>query len=359
MDNTKLPPIPTPASQRWREFRIQVLPFVMFLLVIVAIVFLWRAYVQPIGVIGFAETNQVNVTSVSDGLIDHLYVEAFQTVTQGQVVAMVSGTSTDLYRAQIASFQAELEVQRDRLRVDQLRAMQNVYDSYQNILNQRILQATAQQDWILRSNDYRRAREEFTNKTQRTISEADFEKIQTGFNSLTTQIRERENAITNLAATLDIMRQQNADQQTRSIDEALKRKAEELEVMLKPSYLKAPIDGMVSMVHRRQGEKILRGDSVATIVDTQARRVIGYIRQPINFIPSTNTIVKILKRTAPSLAGEGRVERVGAQFEFINPALLAADTKRLEVGLPILVSVPPGFQLVPGEYVTLTIDYSH
>src|SRR5262245_4788595 len=113
----KLPTIPTPASQRWREFRIQVLPFVMFLAVLVAIVVLWKNYVQPIGVIGFAETNQVSVTSLSDGVIEQLYIESFQMVTQGQSIALVVGTAPDLLRAQVASAQSDLQVLDDRMKI--------------------------------------------------------------------------------------------------------------------------------------------------------------------------------------------------------------------------------------------------
>ena len=52
----------------------------------------------------------------------------------------------------------------------------------------------------------------------------------------------------------------------------------------------------------------------------------------------------------------GQILRVGSQMEPINPALVAPDNKRIEVGLPILVSVPPGIQLLPGEHVKLFIE---
>ena len=86
MEKDKLPPIPTPASQRWREFRIQVLPFVVFLTVLTGIIFLWKSYVQPTGVIGYADTNLVNVTSLQDGLVSQLLVERFQDVTDRKSV---------------------------------------------------------------------------------------------------------------------------------------------------------------------------------------------------------------------------------------------------------------------------------
>jgi multidrug resistance efflux pump len=350
----KLPPIPTPASQRWREFRIQVLPFVMFLGVIVAIVVLWKNYVQPIGVIGFAETNQVNVTSLNDGLIESLFVEPFQVVTQGQMVAIVAGNDPELIKAQNAALQAELEVQRDRLNFDITRVDQNIHDAEKQLQDYFIDQGADKRDWFLKSNELGRAQQEYTKKI---ISEADFDRIKNGFEVLSVKIAEREKAIDSQSKSLDVMRERAKNDRTTSVDAARDARSLELQLMLKPSYLKAPIDGMVSSVHHRKGERILRGDPIATIVDPLARRVIGYVRQPVSLLPTTNDSVTILKRTAPSAVAKGRIERVGAQFEFINPALLSSDTKRMEVGLPILVSVPPGFPLVPGEYVTLTIDY--
>jgi multidrug resistance efflux pump len=350
----KLPPIPTPASQRWREFRIQVLPFVMFVLILVAIVVLWRNYVQPIGVIGFAETNQVSVTSLTDGIIETLYVDSFQSVTQGQVIAIVTMTSPDLIRAQIVSAQADVQLMGDRMMIDHERVRQNLLDAEQKLLEYKVDQAAAQSELGLRATEFKRAETEYS---QKILSQADFDRAKIAFDTLAGQIKARNEAIDSLAKSLELMRKTDKNQPT-GVDSALNAKRDELELLLKPSTLRAPIDGMVSIVHKRQGERILRGDSVATILDPVARRIIGYVRQPVSLVPTTNDNVQILKRTAPSLATQGRIERIGAQFEFINPALLAADSKRMEVGLPILVSVPPGFPLVPGEYVTLTINYA-
>src|SRR4051794_28801264 len=110
MENEKLPPIPTPFSQRWREFRIQVLPFMVFIATLVAIVYLWRTIVQPTGMVGFVETNQVNVASLQDGLIAELYVDHFQMVKKDQPVCVVANTDPDLISARIEAAKAELLV---------------------------------------------------------------------------------------------------------------------------------------------------------------------------------------------------------------------------------------------------------
>ena len=63
----KLPPIPTPASQRWREFRKQVLPTIMFVGVALSVAFLWKSLVAPTGMVGGAA--KAHITRIQDGTV--------------------------------------------------------------------------------------------------------------------------------------------------------------------------------------------------------------------------------------------------------------------------------------------------
>ena len=138
MEKDKLPPIPTPASQRWREFRIQFLPIVVFAMILLGIVYLWRGYVQPIGVIGFADTNVVNVTTLQDGMISELLVERFQYVKAGQPIAVVMNTDPVLVQAQIESAQADIKMMQARTKVDIDRTAQAFQEFKQDYFKQRI-----------------------------------------------------------------------------------------------------------------------------------------------------------------------------------------------------------------------------
>ena len=126
--------------------------------------------------------------------------------------------------------------------------------------------------------------------------------------------------------------------------------------MLKPNVLKAPISGMISQVHHLGGERVLRGMPLVTISVPEANQVIGYLRQPITRKPRTNDFVQITTRSQPRTIARGQISHIGAQLEPINQALLSAETKRMEVGLPIVVSLPQGVHLTPGEYVDLSIE---
>src|SRR5688572_4187030 len=356
MEKEKLPPIPTPVSQRWREFRIQVLPFVLFLSLLVGIVYLWKSYVQPVGIIGTAETNLVNVTSIQDGIISEMFVERFQNVTTGQVIAIVVNTDPELIKAQIESVQADIKVLAARNEVDIRRGNQANREFHQDLLSLRVEQAEAQANWYNVSNTYVRALREFNEKIG-PLAAVDLAQAQR--DALAAAIQERGKQMVELEKSLTELAEKEKSGEPDAFAEAIEKKAKELELMLKPSTLRSPINGMVSIVHHVKGERIIRGMPVVSISDPETKRIIGYVRQPVTEVPTTNDFVQISTRTQPPRIARGRVLRVGSQFEAINPSLLAPDSKRMEVGLPILVEVPSGIRLVPGEYVNLVVDYAH
>jgi len=118
------------------------------------------------------------------------------------------------------------------------------------------------------------------------------------------------------------------------------------------------MDGVVSMIYRRSQEKVVKGEPIVTVSAPRAERIVGYIRQPVQIIPTTKDTVMVRTRTQKRQSGEAQILKVGAQFEAINPALLSLDSNRFEMGLPILISLPPGLTVSPGEFVDLSIQYA-
>jgi multidrug resistance efflux pump len=355
MDKDKLPPIPTPASQRWREFRIQVLPFAVFILILCAIVYLWRSYVRPVGIVGFAETNMVNVTSLSDGMLTDLFVERWQNINAGQEIAVVVNTDPDVLKAQLTVARTELNLMRARLRADVDRIAQGYQQIKIDISKERVEKEIASINLIYASSNFVRVAELFQSKN---ASAADYDAAKAQKDALEAEVRERAKFITELEVSLFTATNGVSIAGNELVDAAIDAKGAEIELMLKPTTLKAPISGMVSHVFHVKGERILRGMPIVAISDPETKKIIGYLRQPVVREPKTNDVVEITTSSHPRRVGQGRVLNVGAQLEPINPALLAADVRRMEVGLPVLISVPPGLRLLPGEYVNLTIQPS-
>jgi hypothetical protein len=63
----KLPPIPTPPAQRWREFRFQVLPVIIFAGIALSVAFLWNRLDAPSGVARGAGTIRADLDSPQSG----------------------------------------------------------------------------------------------------------------------------------------------------------------------------------------------------------------------------------------------------------------------------------------------------
>ena len=354
MDNKdKLPPIPTPAAQRWREFRIQILPVVVFGATLFCIVYLWKNFVQPVGIVGLAQTNTVNVTCTVDGLIAQLAVEQFQTVTQGQVVAIVQNADADVVQAQSETAIAELEVMRDRIRIGLERAQQN-YERYRVDLLQEQINLDADTARVFAvSNEMVRAAQLFKEKIG-PESDADLKKA--AFDTLTASISRRTSAIADLEKTVaELQKNLAKPNDVSSVDQAILSRRKEMEELMKPATLRAPINGQVNFVHHYPGEKIIRGTAVASIASPISTNIIAYIRQPITVVPKVNDPVQILTRTQPRKILSGQIRHIGAQLEAINPSLISVDANRFEWGLPVQVDLEPGFPLIPGEFVTLSL----
>jgi multidrug resistance efflux pump len=351
----KLPPIPTPASQRWREFRIQVLPVVVFAAAVLGIVYLWKNFVQPVGIVGLAQTNTVNVTCTVDGLISQLLVEPFQTVTQGQVVAIVQAADSDVVQAESEAAIAELAMMRDRIKVGLERSEQGFERYRVDLLLQQIALDEDKARVFYASNEMWRTaqlvKEGTENQSVADLKKADFDALAASIARRTTAIADLEMTVKgmqkNLTTTNDIT----------SVDDAIRAKRREMDELLKPSTLRSAINGIVSFVHHYPGEKIIRGTAIASIASPISTNIIGYIRQPITVLPTTNDTVHIITRTQPRKVLEGRIRHLGAQLEAINPSLISVDASRSEWGLPIQVELPAGagLTLVPGEFVTLSI----
>jgi multidrug resistance efflux pump len=118
--------------------------------------------------------------------------------------------------------------------------------------------------------------------------------------------------------------------------------------------LRAPMDGMVTEVLRRDGENLVAGEALIIITATRPESIIGYLRQPLPLEPEVGQEVEVRTHGRERLRGLAVVTRVGSHFEpILNAALHPSATA--EVGVPLEVSLPANLKLRPGELVSLVI----
>jgi multidrug resistance efflux pump len=125
---------------------------------------------------------------------------------------------------------------------------------------------------------------------------------------------------------------------------------------LEPHTLLAPITGMVSVPIRQAGEFVQAGEPLMTVSSTRAENVVAYLRQPYRFDPKVGMTARITTRTSQRQAFSSQITQIGAQIEVLTNALaLLRPGMLVDAALPVILPVPSGVNIRPGEVVDVTI----
>lgn len=373
-----LPPIPTPPGTLFREFRIQVVPYLAFAVVLGATLWLWRGYVGPASLVGEAESVRGVVSSVGPGRLAQVQVDALQRVVAGQVLARVITAEPRVLEAQIALSKARIELIRAGT------------DSDLRKQNSRVNLESLRLDWMSKRVDWLSAK---ARSAYRQLELSRLEKLRSGVasggssgalpvlsqNDLDISRRdaaieeaavlELEQLVHQVGAAIQQMGLSRPEGQepssTTAAIEVESRNLDLIEAQLMPIDLLAPFDGVVSIVHRWSGETVQAGEPILTVSREKPSRIVAFLRQPLQVDARPGTRIEVRSRARTREFGIGEVLSVGAQLEPIYPSLLprtsaasgpGGDSRASsENGLPILVSLPENVSVFPGEIVDLRV----
>lgn len=349
-------PIPVPPAQRWREFRIQLLPLVVFIIVVVIIALIWKQVVVPVSLTGEASSVQYQVRSLVEGTLTELTVEPFTVVRKGEQIGAVVGMEPVVVQAEMAVALADLELERLRTGMSVSR----------NLLEVTALELEKQKisgdlevnraDVMLKKSEFETAKAQFEKSlvskelfAEKSIA---YEKARTTVDQLAGQLAAYEAQLKGLKEAASAPSARGQDQ---AIDKAIAAHTNQLAVLARPVPLLAPADGVVSLVSFRPGEKVRAGDPIVIVTSTNVTHIIGYVRQPITRMPNVDDEVQVRTRRQDRMSARAKVLRVAAQFDYLNPALVSPDNTRHEKALSVMVSLPSGMNLRPGEFVDLVL----
>jgi len=357
MDSESLPPIPTPPGQRWREFRVRVMPLFVFVLALVAMVLVWSRYVEPVLIVGLVETNAVNVTTTQAGLLTTLAVNRFDEVTNGQVLGEVAPYDPQQLQAELAAIESDAYVVKSRMELNELGNLDNSAQLRLNLFLQKALLNMAkvglQEAEVVVKRD-----EELMKPPNPVVTTATYQVDLAKRNTLKSEVEDRTKLVEEWSKELDYMAPVRTNvyaQLERVVQDNILRQQEQLRQLQKPIVLRAPINGKISSVLHRAGERVTAGSPVLMITTTEAQQIVAYVRQPINFRPKLGDVVTVRTRTIRRRASDAQVVKVGTQLEAISPFLQATDRPRAELGLPIALTLPPELNLLPGEVVDIRL----
>lgn len=348
----RLPKIPSPPRVVLREFAHRVLPAVVFLAVLAAVAMLWQYAPNGRLLTGVAEGLRATVTSPDPGEVTQVLVAPYAEVRQGDPLIVLRRVDRrgelDALRTRmdLARWQAEPAatdstlVDRERLRLDLGRARAELASARVRLEFAR--DEVRRQEPLIRD---------------RLISE-DFHAL---------ALRERDETLAEVEANEVLVRETEA--RLAQLDamvpppvpaDTAGAQAEEMAAALDATgaeiTLVAPADGMVGAWLRQPGEHVLAGDPLLVVHARRAERIVAYAREPLTFQPSQGLAVEVRRRTSPRERFASVVTQVGAQFEPITNALaVLRPGMLLDTGLPLVIDVPEGLQVRPGEIVDITL----
>jgi multidrug resistance efflux pump len=369
-----LPLIPTPPTQRWKDFRLKGLPVIAFALVAAAIVFLWNQTLAPGIFTGEVEVVQENVASPKPGQLVDLRVEQFQSVKAGDVIGQVITTDPKIIESSLAVIRAEVQLLKTGMDpiLNQHRDAVNYQQFRLSWLAQRVDLAASRVRLQFAESELQRIAQLFEEKiVPRGIAQGPNQNGVIGYevalrdrDALLTEVEERAKLVAEMEQKLNDLKVpddwENPQSTSPAISAAIAVQDEKLrltEAQLSPSTLKSHMDGMVNKIYHRNGESILAGDPILTLTASRAQHIIGYLRQPLPFEPKSGDSVKVYTRRPRRQTATTQIIQVGVQLELVTaPMRLRGLGTAMERGLPVLINLPPGLELHPGELVDLMIN---
>lgn len=355
-------PIPIPVQQRWRELRVRVLPALVFAATVCSLALLWKGNVGSQTLLGQAEPVLANVSCYKPGILAELTVTRFQKVKAGDALGKVMITDPKILASSLAVIQAEIDSLQANMRpviAQQRNAMD--YDQLRlDWMRQRTQLATARVNLDLAETEFHRMEELFKDKI---IAARVFEQAKASRDRLQQEVESLSKIVEEGEANFQTLQLTNANSISKVSADPLRAaiavqesKLHLTEAELSPITLRAPIDGIVSMIFHRAGESITAGLPILAVATINPVRIVGYVRPPIIYDPKPGMNVEIRTRGVPRGVAVSKVVEVGTQMETI-PATLLGPIRfaSVEQGLPLDISLPASLNIRAGELVDIIL----
>lgn len=388
----------TPDKYRFGgSLRLHILPVFIWLAAVAGVVALFQHRAQRFEVLGMAQGQVRQIATTCIGRLKSVPVGLFQNVKKGDTVAIIDTVlDNEHLEAELATVSAEVQhlmaqlvpaqetllaeeadrksdwiARYRRFSVDVEQARLNILEIKTLIETDRMLL----EDWDLEV----QVSQELLDK--KAVTSYDLQKAKVQYDALAKKIEENEKLLAGAEEDLkqaQLRRDEFARQQPHypEVDSALEviRKAimvqeklvEQLLARRTPLVLKSPIDGRVIQVHgrprdvalrrpgevvlRKDGEVVLAGEPILTIAETKPREIIAYAGLRQLGLIRQGMKVQLVKNTEPQQIATSEVTHLGATLERM-PEYLWQVPNIPQWGRPILIRIPPGLKLLPGEVV--------
>lgn len=353
--------IPVPLRLRWREVRVRLFPFLIFVLVAGVVVWLWRDRVEATNMIGHVVGKQTLVGSPQPGSLTDLTVKPFDSVRAGDAIARLVTTDPMVMEAELAVVLAQIELERlsrDPF-VGQERNLLDFESMQVDLMEYRAQLGMAR----IRKEQARSEYERLKSMYDRGLAaEEILERTRTEYLALQEEVDLIEELVDRLQTRLDRLDLDAIAERWDDQDPlaaALKvhqRTIERIEAEMMPVVLRAPITGQVTEVYKLDGEYVDQGDSIIRIRSPLPDYIVGYVRHPLFVEPEPGMQVLVRKQGRERREAVMEIASVGVQMETVEHfTSLFANQPFQTTGLPVRVALTEDLDLRPGEVVDMRL----
>jgi multidrug resistance efflux pump len=381
------------------RLRLHVLPVLIWLVAVAGVGVLFYHRSQRFEILGMAQGEVLQVAATCTGRLKSVPVKLFEEVHKGDVVAVLdtvldnehleaelATANAEIQRlmAELAHTQETLLAEAANLETDRTAAQRRFFVDVENA-RLRVLELKTQLEtdrlmldgleqntktWLARnlSDQNDAAYYELQKmKGERDVLAKEIAENQRLLEQAETNLKQTEQRRDEFArlqlqhppldSALEVIRREIKVQE-KQIDELLARR--------EPVVLKSPIDGIVAQLHGRArdvavwrpgefvvrgpDEVILAGDSILSIAEGRPREVVAYAGQHQLGRVREGMAVQLVKNTEPAQIANSQVAYLGPTLERM-PECFWQVPNIPQWGHPVLIPIPTGLKLIPGEMV--------
>lgn len=383
-------------------------PVLVWLVAVAAVVWLFQERVQRFEAVGIARGQVRQIAASSTGRIKEISVQLFAPVKAGQPLAVVD-TVTDgelvdeaklkaelvAAGAEAEQLSAELIPTQEKLRMDAVNMQMNQKDNGRrfemDVASARLrildLQATIASERVTREGLGVQMKISQKLLDEEAIVPFELEKIKVQYEGVAQRVQENEGLLAQAKEVLTLAEQRREEFATHELPqqsedaalEAIRKQIEVQEKVMKGLLeqmaawearrgvqLHSPIDGVVIPVHgqrndallqrpgeevmRREGEVVRAGDPILAVAEAKPSEIIVYVDEQQIGCLKKGTPVELVKTRTPPQVARSRVADIGPTIELMPQRLWRSPTIP-QWGLPVVIPIPVGLELVPGEVV--------
>lgn len=347
-------------SLRWREFRIRILPAIVFIVTALVVGWLWTHSLGPVHFVGVATGKTYTLNLPTDGQISRILVKRSQSVSAGDPILEILPATSQLKTATLNRIQAETrqlslsmepmsDLQRNALNLEQVLLDQ---------VNTRVERAQAQ------ANAFRALREleRVQNLHEQGIaSTSDLDLAKATYEAFQVEVDEKSNYLRALELRIEKLKSAGGPESSwqsalQSSLEVKQAELAEIEATMSPVMLFAPGDGVVKKINVFEGQWARAGELGVEIVNPRADHVVGYMREPFSETLAPGDQVEIRTRRTPPTSALTTVESIGPELSIIPANLTASANLAPDArGLTVYIPIPPELNAIPGETISVNL----